>query len=258
MHLILTGATGLVGSGVLDAMLKIKDITKISILSRRPVAMAQQAEDLRVTVIIQKDFSHYRSDVLDQLKGASGAVWALGISQTKVSKDEYVKITKDYALIAAEAFSDLAPSDEPFRFIYVSGHSATQNPGRFTPRYCRVKGETETSLSEMRAVYPRLHTEAVGPGVVDASDHAAIRAYIPDQGLLYNSVRAVLGFPIRMLTRSLQCPTEPLGSFLAEMAMGKFDRQLDEGGSGIVKLKGGMRVVKNTAFLRLAGVARSV
>ena len=42
MHLILTGATGLVGSGVLDAMLKMKDVTKISIIGRRSVAMADK------------------------------------------------------------------------------------------------------------------------------------------------------------------------------------------------------------------------
>lgn len=87
MHLILTGATGLIGSGVLDAMLKMKDITKISILSRRPVAMAENANDPRVNVIIHTDFLHYGRNVLSQLQGANGAVWALGVSQTKVSKE---------------------------------------------------------------------------------------------------------------------------------------------------------------------------
>lgn len=89
MHLILTGATGLVGAATLDAMLKMKDITKISVLSRRPVAMADDAKDPRVNVVIHKDFESYPTEVLDQLKGASGAVWALGISQAVVSK-EYV------------------------------------------------------------------------------------------------------------------------------------------------------------------------
>lgn len=92
MHLILTGATGLIGSSVLDAMLKMTEVTKISILSRRPVAMAENAKDPRVNVIIHKDFSNYDSEVLTKLQGASGAVWALGVSQTKVSK-EYVHRT---------------------------------------------------------------------------------------------------------------------------------------------------------------------
>lgn len=89
MHLILTGATGLVGSGVLDAMIKMKDITKISIISRRPVPMADDAKDPRINVIIHKDFTTYPPSLLDQVKDATGCVWALGISQTQVSK-EYV------------------------------------------------------------------------------------------------------------------------------------------------------------------------
>jgi hypothetical protein len=89
MHLILTGATGLVGSAVLDSMLRIPDITKISILARRPVQMAEDAKDPRVNVIIHPDFAVYDSDVLEKLKGAKGCVWALGISQTQVNA-EYV------------------------------------------------------------------------------------------------------------------------------------------------------------------------
>lgn len=87
MHIILTGATGLVGAGTLDAMIKMKDITKISILSRRPVKMAEDVKDPRINVIIHKDFEKYDSELLSQLKGASGCVWALGISQTQVGKE---------------------------------------------------------------------------------------------------------------------------------------------------------------------------
>jgi NAD dependent epimerase/dehydratase family enzyme len=94
MHLILTGATGLVGSGVLDAMLAMKEVTKISILSRRPVQMAEEANDPRVNVIIHHDFETYNPAVLSQLQGATGCVWALGISQTKVDK-EYVLLSSN-------------------------------------------------------------------------------------------------------------------------------------------------------------------
>lgn len=85
MHLILTGATGLVGSSVLDAMLKSSKVTKISILSRRPVPMA--GEDSRVNTIIHTDFNTYAPEVLNKLQGANGVIWALGISQLKVTKE---------------------------------------------------------------------------------------------------------------------------------------------------------------------------
>jgi uncharacterized protein YbjT (DUF2867 family) len=89
MHLILTGATGRVGTGVLDAMLRTADITKISILSRRPVQMAEDAKDPRLNVIIHGDFENFDKEVLEKLKGANGCVWALGVSQTQATK-EYV------------------------------------------------------------------------------------------------------------------------------------------------------------------------
>jgi NAD dependent epimerase/dehydratase family enzyme len=87
MHLILTGATGLIGSGVLDAMINMSNVTKISILSRRPVAMAEAVKDPRVNVIIHKDFESYDDELLEKLKDASGCVWALGISQNAVTKE---------------------------------------------------------------------------------------------------------------------------------------------------------------------------
>jgi NAD dependent epimerase/dehydratase family enzyme len=87
MHVILTGATGLVGSGVLDAMIKMNEITKISILSRRPVQMAEDVKDPKINVIIHKDFAKYDAELLDKLKGARGCVWALGISQTQVGPE---------------------------------------------------------------------------------------------------------------------------------------------------------------------------
>jgi hypothetical protein len=88
-HLILTGATGLVGSAALSHMLTLMTpggpISKLSILSRSSVPMIEGNE--KVNVIKISDFGSYSKDVLDQLKGAEGCVWALGISQTQVSKE---------------------------------------------------------------------------------------------------------------------------------------------------------------------------
>ena len=87
MHVILTGATGLVGSVVLHAMTKNPEISKISILSRRPVPMIQSTNDSRIKTILCKDFSKLEDGILEQLSGATGCVWALGVSQADVSKE---------------------------------------------------------------------------------------------------------------------------------------------------------------------------
>ena len=87
MHLILTGATGLVGTAVLEAMLSAPEITRISVLSRRPVAMVDafndktnnNKENKNVQVLIHKDFGTYEPALLEKLRGAEGCVWAIGI-----------------------------------------------------------------------------------------------------------------------------------------------------------------------------------
>lgn len=119
MHLILTGATGLVGSAVLDAMLKTPAhvLPKITVLSRRPVRMvddylllqqqreqgaarqtdgahptAQAREEERFRVILHRDFARYDDDnsqalLWDRIRDATGCVWALGIGQFQVGKE---------------------------------------------------------------------------------------------------------------------------------------------------------------------------
>lgn len=252
MHVILTGATGLVGSAVLDSLIKTKDITKISILSRRPVKFADDAKDPRIKTIIHTDFNKYDSSVLEQLRGASSCVWALGISQSKVSKEEYVKITKDYGLAAAKSLATLGTTTEPFRFIYVSGEGATQQPGYFSAIFARVKGETETALAELAAApNSTLRADSVRPAAVDAQKHEAIRPYIPDPGLALKAMMAVLGPPIRTFYSSFHSPTEMLGDFFVRLAMGKVDDKIE--GPGAFKLKG-QWVIENVGVRRVMGV----
>ncbi|KAI1172017.1 putative nucleoside-diphosphate-sugar epimerase [Nemania sp. FL0916] len=251
MHLILTGATGLVGSGVLDAMIKMKDVSKISILSRRPVPMAEDVKDPRINVILHKDFAKYDSAVLDQLKDARGCVWALGISQTQVSKEDYVKITKDYAIAASEAFQSLARENEPFNFVYVSGHGATTEPGRFSPIFARVKGETELALAALRKTNPLMHNISVRPAGVDAFGHEAILRYIPARPLPIRVLHSVVGTPIRNLVPSFHSPTAELGRFLTETAMGKHSATPP---AKDVAMVGDFPIFENTAFRRLMGM----
>ncbi|KAI5919174.1 putative nucleoside-diphosphate-sugar epimerase [Camillea tinctor] len=251
MHLILTGATGLVGSGVLDAMIKMKDVTKISILSRRPVKLAEDSKDPRVNVIIHKDFTKYDSAVLSQLKGARGCVWALGISQTQVGKEEYVKITKDFALEASKAFQTLPGEKEPFNFVYVSGSGATTEPGRFTPIFASVKGETEKALAAMRDANPLFHASSVRPGLIDADAHEAIKPYIPVRPLPTRVAGVLLKAPIRMAYKSFWSPTDDLGRFLTEMAMGKHSFTAPKSD---VQMMGAFPILENSAFRRLAGL----
>ncbi|KAI1851596.1 hypothetical protein JX266_003058 [Neoarthrinium moseri] len=252
MHVILTGATGLVGSGVLDAMIKTKDISKISILSRRPVPMVDDAKDPRINVIIHKNFEQYDSELIEKLKGAHGCVWALGISQTQVGAEEYVKITKTYAVEAAKAFRGLASETEPFNFVYVSGLGATTQPGRFAAIFARVKGETELALAVLRKENPNFHTSSARPAFVDAASHQAIKPYLPNKPLVNKFLEPLLSPLVRLGIKSIHSPTDALGKVLTEMAMGRHKDQF-VAGNGIQKI-GDFPILENSALRRLVGL----
>lgn len=241
MHVILTGATGLIGAGVLHQMLNTESISRISILSRRPVAMAEGHED-KVKVIIHKDFLNYDAALLEQLKDAQGVVWSLGVSQNAVNKEEYFEITHNYTLAAAKAFSTLHPST-PFTFVHVSGEGATQTPGMFTPIFGKVKGQTEQSLFDLGKQTPNFKVYNVRPAVVDWRAHPEIHPFLP-QLPAYRK----FGMPVFSLYKSFHTPTRELGRVLTELAMseGQPVEGADTGMEG--------RLLSNVVLRRLAGL----
>ncbi|KAK8042443.1 Botcinic acid biosynthesis cluster B protein 16 [Apiospora phragmitis] len=269
MHLILTGATGLIGSSALDAMLRMSSVTKISILSRRPVQMVQDRPDPRVNVIIHKDFGTYDDEVLAQLKGAAGCVWAIGVAQSQVSRTEYVQITKAYAEAAAKAFSSLpgpepdaatATSGEgasttpapPFRFVYVAGGDTTTKPGLLTAFQARIKGETELSLGSLCRSSPnnQLRGYSVRIFYPDMAGHDAIKPYVAPRPLVHNVAEVFLDAPIRRFAKNLWAPTEKMGEFLAEVAMGRHDDIAAADGQEKVD---GMTIISNADLRRFKG-----
>ncbi|KAJ5215041.1 hypothetical protein N7468_010720 [Penicillium chermesinum] len=249
MRLILTGATGLVGSGVLNHILNLPpgEVSRLFILSRSPVPMAENKPN--VTVIEHKDFNEYSPELLEQLRGADGCIWAQGISQSQVSKEEYRVITYDYPLAAAKAFSGLSSS---FKFVYVSGEGATQNPGRFTPIFGRVKGEAEVALLALAKQYPSLKPFSVRPAFVDpAHDPEVLKVVMkrPDQQtLLKKGMHSLLGPVVRATAPGTVSPTEYLGKFLTDLAKGN-GQPLE--GKGVT---GEGRIINNVAFRREVGI----
>ncbi|KAK8127806.1 nucleoside-diphosphate-sugar epimerase [Apiospora sp. TS-2023a] len=266
MHLILTGATGLIGSSALDAMLRMNSVTKISILSRRPVQMVQDRPDPRVNVIIHKDFATYDDEVLAQLKGASGCVWAIGVAQVQVSKEDYIRITKTYAEAAARDFASLPGPDSgavasgeeassapaPFRFVYVAGGDTTTKPGLLTAFQARIKGETELSLGSICRSSPSRHLKGYSVRIFypDRTNHDAIKPYLAPRPLVHNVSEVIFGAPIRRFAPNLWAPTEKMGEFLVELAMGRHDDIAAADGQEMVD---GLTLVSNADLRKAKG-----
>jgi hypothetical protein len=121
----------------------------------------------------------------------------------------------------------------------------------FTSLFGRVKGETELLLADMRKANPRFRADTVRPALVDWSAHKAIHPYL-NQGWLKGGMLAVLGPPFRIALSGHVSPTEPLGRFSAECAMGKWDGKFQ--GPGFTKV-GEFTVVHNQGFRKLAGLS---
>jgi len=247
MHLILTGATGLVGSGVLHHMLNTPSISQISILSRRPVPQAEGHS--KAKVIIHSDFNTYTNEVLSQLKGAEGVVWAQGISVTQVTKEEYQKITYDYPMAAAKAFATLN-SPKPFKFVYVSGEGATTTPGIFTAHFGVIKGRTEAALLTLSKdpAYPLFKQYSLRPGGVDPGAHSEIHQFIPEKEGLAKKAEQVLIPVVKTLFSGMHSPTKDLARVLTDLALGDGEPLSGKG------VDGEGRTIANVGMRRLAGI----
>jgi hypothetical protein len=264
MHLILTGATGVVGSAVLNHILThgaANHITKLTILSRNPSIPLLNTQTspptFKVDVIPHKDFLTYPPALLSSLADAEALIWALGISQNLVSASEYVTITRDYTVAAAKAFGSnaarkAAHGDKPFKFIYVSGEYATTTPGRFTPTFGRVKGETEKALLDLNASaeYPDLRVYSARPGGVDlGADPAVDKATKAKRNAGLKKFEPVLMPLFRVLYANMVSPTKELGKVLTDLAVGDGERIKD--GPGI---SGEGRTIGNVALRKMGGL----
>ena len=116
MKIIVTGSTGTVGSELVRESVTDDSIEKITLLARSPANITHP----KIKEIIHKDFLHY-TGLENVFKEADACIWCLGISQTKVSKEEYFKITHDYAVAAAKAMLVANPS---ITFLFLSGQGA--------------------------------------------------------------------------------------------------------------------------------------
>lgn len=173
--IILTGATGTAGSAVLTNALASPAIAHVTVLARRAPAVTS---DKLTTIILPSDecprgFDEIPPALVERLRGNDAVVWALGISQTQVGKEEFHKITYDYTVAAANAFKSLGTADKPFRFVFMSGMGTTQaEPRMFTPLFAIEKGAAERELRAMET--DTFKTVLVRPGgILPAADHAS-------------------------------------------------------------------------------------
>ena len=140
MKVILFGATGMVGQGVLRECLLDADVESVLAVGRRPTG--QRHAKLRQ---IQHDNFLDYSAIESQLAGFDACFFCLGVSSLGLDEARYRHLTYDITLAAATALAKLNPQ---MVFIYVTGRG-TDSTEQGPLMWARVKGKTENDLLKL-------------------------------------------------------------------------------------------------------------
>lgn len=238
-HIIITGATGQAGAAVLAYAIKSSSVARVSVLSRRPVKLADN--EPKAHVIIHKDFETYPPDVLDQLKGATGCVWAQGISSRGMSEADYTKTTLNYPCAAAKAFSTLG---DEMNFVYMSGEGASSTE-KSSMMFGRIKGRAENAVLALAKENPSLNVYNIRPATINPEGN-----YLAERPpTMQDKASTFLGGIFERVWKGFVIPTDKLAKVCIELATG--DGKPIPAGQGV---ESDGRLLRNTALRRLAGM----
>ena len=199
MRILIAGATGLVGQGVLHETLSHPGVDRIGLLGRRSAGRADpRIDELRVPGFDALD------GVAARLAGWDACFYCAGAPPVGTAEALYRQVTRDLTLHVARAFAE---RNADGRFLYVSGAHADPD-SRFMP--LRVKGETERALRELPLRTVMLRPGGIQPAHGERSPHAWMRP-------LYAVAAPLMGIGVR-LAPGVMTSTAHLGRALLALA----------------------------------------
>ncbi|MBB5052415.1 uncharacterized protein YbjT (DUF2867 family) [Afipia massiliensis] len=140
MKVIVFGATGMVGQGVLRECLRDGDVTQVLTVGR--AATGQPHPKLRE--LVHKDFLDF-SAIENDITGYDACFFCLGVTSLGLDEERYRHLTYDITLAAARPLARLNPG---MTFVYVTGAS-TDSTEQGRVMWARVKGKTENDLLKL-------------------------------------------------------------------------------------------------------------
>lgn len=146
MRVLLFGATGMVGQGVLRECLLAADVQEVVAVGRTPLAQ----EHGKLHQVLHSDMLDFQP-LENLLQGFDACFFCLGVSSAGMNETKYTHLTYDLTLVAASTLARLNPQ---MTFIYVSG-AGTDSSEAGKSMWARVKGKTENALLRLpfKAVY---------------------------------------------------------------------------------------------------------
>jgi uncharacterized protein YbjT (DUF2867 family) len=145
-RIIVFGASGMVGEGVLLTALHSPHVESVLVVGRRTCNVRHP----KLTEVLHKDFFDY-SALETTLSGYDACFFCLGVSSVGMNEADYTHVTYDLTMQAAKTLSKLNPA---MTFCYVSG-TGTDSTEEGRLMWARVKGRTENHLAKLpfKAVY---------------------------------------------------------------------------------------------------------
>ena len=211
MNVILFGASGMVGAGVLRECLADARVRSVLVVGRTPCGVTHA----KLREILRTDFFEY-SDIRTELTGLDACFFCLGVSAAGKSEEAYRHLTYDLTMAAARVLADVNPA---MTFCYVSGEGTDSTErGRFM--WARVKGKTENDLLSMR-----FKAYMFRPGFIQPM-HG-----IRSKTGWYKAVYAVMAPLFPLLQRAFpkhMTTTENVGRAMLEVAARGYDKKVLE------------------------------
>jgi len=206
---IITGATGMVGEGVLHECLLHPLVEAVLVINRRPCGV----DHPKLKEIIHADFFDF-SSIESQLSGYNACFFCLGVSSIGMKEEQYYRLTYTLTMHVAETLSRLNSS---MTFCYVTG-AGTDSTEKGRSMWARVKGKTENALMKL----PFKNVYAFRPGFIKAIK--GLKHVHP----FYKYISWM--FPIgRVLYPNGFCTLHELGLAMINVAENGYDKQVIEG-----------------------------
>jgi uncharacterized protein YbjT (DUF2867 family) len=211
MKVLIFGATGMVGQGVLLECLRDTDVELVVTLGRT----ATGVRDPKVREIVHRDLLNY-GGMEDSLAGFDACFFCLGVASSGMKEADYERLTYGFTMVAADVLSRVNPG---MTLIYVSG-SGTDSTEHGRIMWARVKGKTENALFRLP-----LSAYAFRPGFIEPMD--GIQSKTPMYRMFYNVLGPVLPVLHRVFPNQI-LSTREIGQAMLAVARHGYDKRILE------------------------------
>lgn len=140
IKVIITGATGMIGEGVLHHCLNHPLIEQVLLVTRKTTGYSHP----KLSEIIHTDFFDLEP-IREKLSGYDACYFCLGVSSVGMNEEKYSRLTYDLTLSFATVLADQNPG---MTFCYISG-AGTDSSESGRSMWARVKGRTENDLMKL-------------------------------------------------------------------------------------------------------------